>query len=249
MTIASPLISCLCITRNDTALLQRAIHCFLAQTYPNKELVIVYEDDNLQTALFLQTYPAGENIRSFSVPARPKSPLGALRNYSLQMAAGDYICQWDDDDWYHRERLAVQFRLMQQAGKDACILEQWLLFDGHTGKAYLSHKRYWEGSLLCRKDLVLQNQYAGLAQGEDTPTVTALSNAQHIHLVRQQAHLYIYNYHGRNTWDYRHFKDFFHYATLLPAQQSLLVEQVLMQQYDMIQAASLLDEAFTFAPS
>ena len=51
-SISLPLISCICITRNRPGYLSKAIVCFKQQTYPNKELVILYEEDDLLTAAF-----------------------------------------------------------------------------------------------------------------------------------------------------------------------------------------------------
>jgi len=44
-----PVISCICVTRKKPALLERAVRCFLIQSYQQKELVIVYEDDDQVT--------------------------------------------------------------------------------------------------------------------------------------------------------------------------------------------------------
>ena len=41
-----PLISCLCVTRARVALLNRAVRCFLDQSYPHIELVILFESDD-----------------------------------------------------------------------------------------------------------------------------------------------------------------------------------------------------------
>ena len=51
----TPLISCLCVTRARVPLLKRAVACFHAQTYPQKELVLLYEHDDRETAAFIDT--------------------------------------------------------------------------------------------------------------------------------------------------------------------------------------------------
>ena len=40
------LISCLCISKNNVDIVSQSIKSFLGQTYPNKELIFVYEDNN-----------------------------------------------------------------------------------------------------------------------------------------------------------------------------------------------------------
>src|SRR5688572_3738294 len=77
-----PLISCVCVTRNRPNLLQNVIACFLSQTYPNKELVIVYEDDDVATKVFLKQQRMPE-ISIFEVASASKLTLGALRNFSI----------------------------------------------------------------------------------------------------------------------------------------------------------------------
>ena len=68
-----PLISCICVTREKPSLLKRAIDCFLAQTYPNKELVILYEDDDYATEELVGAgFPDNSSIRLSKVPAYPK---------------------------------------------------------------------------------------------------------------------------------------------------------------------------------
>ncbi len=240
-----PLISCLCVTKNRPAQLSRTIQCFIAQTYPNKELVVVYEETDEPTNKVLQSFASQVNFKLVAVENNNTIvSLGDLRNLSIDNATGEYCCQWDDDDWYHPTRITAQFELMQQAGKDACVLEQWLFFDGHTKQAYLSHKRYWEGSLLCSKILMQQYQYAKLAKGEDTPLITALRSKNQIHLIQNKPHLYIYNYHGNNTWQYQHFKGFFHYSKLLNTEQSKWVEDVLSQSISVEEGAKLLTQSF-----
>src|SRR6187399_197150 len=102
-----PLISCLCITRNKIPLLKRAIHCFRNQTYPNKELILVFEDNDNDTKSFVKRLK-DKNISIYEIPSTPKLSLGELRNISIHKCKGEYFCQWDADDWYHNRRLETQ---------------------------------------------------------------------------------------------------------------------------------------------
>ena len=100
-------VSCLCVTRNRAALLRRAVACFLAQTHPAREMVVLYEDDDAITRQYLATL-SNPGVRPIEVPALPKQPLGALRNLAVGAARGRYVMQWDDDDWHGPERIAAQ---------------------------------------------------------------------------------------------------------------------------------------------
>ena len=88
--IDAPLISCLCVTRDKVPLLKRAIRSFLDQTYENRELVIIYEDDDLATIQFLNNI-VDSRVLKMEVPASPKLTLGKLRNLGMQNCNGEYF--------------------------------------------------------------------------------------------------------------------------------------------------------------
>src|SRR6267142_4013109 len=135
-----PLVSCLCITKNDLGQLRRAVRCFSGQSYPHKELVIVHE--GLGTAVTdwlgrLKTI----NVKIVPVPIRPKKSLGELRNISIAHARGEYFCQWDDDDWYHRDRVRVQLAQALTQRQPATFLMNWLIYNEKNSRAYFSQLR------------------------------------------------------------------------------------------------------------
>jgi glycosyltransferase involved in cell wall biosynthesis len=138
--------------------------------------------------------------------------LGALRNVSIRESHGDYIAQWDDDDWFSPLRLECQYETLIKSGKPACLLSRWTVYDAKTGRSYISNPRAWEGSLLCRKTAMVA--YPELPMGEDTPAIQQLLDACQVTLL-ERPELYIYAYHGRNVWDRRHWEDIFHCSTPL----------------------------------
>ena len=90
---AKPLVSCIMPTRDRRAYVGQAIEYFLRQDYPAKELIILDDGDD----------PIGD-----LVPDHPgisyhrldrRTVLGAKRNLACELAAGDLIAHWDDDDW------------------------------------------------------------------------------------------------------------------------------------------------------
>jgi hypothetical protein len=197
------LVSCVCVTRNRAAMLARAINCFLAQTHPARELVIVYEDTDLKTRHFLSGID-DPRVRIIEVPAALGLSLGALRNLAIDAAKGRWFCQWDDDDWHHPLRLAVQWRQLRASGKAACTLESWLIYDAMQQRAFVSECRAWEGSLLCDRDaLDADHHYPPLSRGEDTPFVERLTASGALVQINRPD-LYVYVYHGANTWDATH---------------------------------------------
>jgi glycosyltransferase involved in cell wall biosynthesis len=237
-----PLISCLCITRNSINLLQRAINCFKAQTYPVREMVIIYESDDLHIKNYLETV-SDDNIFYYEVPSSPKLPLGTLRNISVEKCSGTYFCQWDDDDWYAANRLEAQYEAIVKNCKAASMLSYWLMFDSHTHSAYLSSFRLWEGSILCLKSVIDDEvKYASLEKSEDTAVLKQLIQGNYIFPVIKP-NLYIYVFHGNNTWNYDHFNIFYRKSLRLSPAASDLIGDILEEKYSVEHATLLLNES------
>lgn len=221
-----PKISCLCISQNSVELIKRTINCFKAQTYPAKELIILYESDNSSTKYFLKEN-LYEEVYFYEIPSHPKLTLGALRNISIEKCSGEYFCQWDDDDWYASNRLEVQYKAIVHNSKAASMLAYWLMYDHIGEQAYLSSFRLWEGSILCKRSLVDNNiKYADLTRSEDTSLLKQLIDGNHIFPIIKP-NLYIYTFHGSNTWGYDHFKIFFKKSLKLSSNASEIVRNVL----------------------
>jgi len=88
-----PLISCLCLTRKRTQLLKRAALCFQAQTYLNRELIIVFGDDDPDTKRVVEEM-GDERFVSIEVKNYSQRVLGEIRNLSIKKSNGDYFCLW-----------------------------------------------------------------------------------------------------------------------------------------------------------
>jgi len=222
-----PKISCLCVTNNRVSDLKKAVSYFDAQSYQNKELVIVYLSSDTSTKDFLDQI---ENnlIKRVSVENTEGITLGDLRNISIRESSGSYVCNWDDDDWYHPQRLRIQFDEMRRNGKRASILSYLIMFDNNTKEAYVTHRRFWENSVFCEKKLLeeMSIRYPSMNKEEDTPFVNCLRKAGVIFPI-VQAQLYIYRFTGRNTCDSNHFKLLFQYSKKLSPQSSKKISDIL----------------------
>ena len=242
MNSQPPLISCVCVTRRKPELLARAIECFSAQTYPNKEMIILYEDDDPATAAFVAAgFPADSGVRLFRVPAYPKIALGELRNLAVRIARGEFVCQWDDDDWYHMRRLEEQYVKLFEEGRHGSIMTQWLVFDSLTSTAYVSHVRLWEGSILCKKSILQLKAYEDKPLGEDTATIEYLARIDCLHFLAETPGLYIYVYHGSNTWNYDHWCAIFRCSTALSAADSQVISDILKGRYSVCDGSRYID--------
>lgn len=201
-----PYVSCLCVTHKKPIMLNRAINCYYNQTYKNKQLVIIYEESDNPTVEYINKNTFGPDIKLVKINNRgSKLSLGELRNISVNEAEGDYVCQWDDDDWYSCDRLEIQMKYILDKGKSASILIQWIIFDSINKKSYLSFYYPWEGSILCKRAIIQKTPYPPLARGEDTCVIKSLIERDLVVFISDNPELYIYNYHGQNTWDCLHF--------------------------------------------
>jgi glycosyltransferase involved in cell wall biosynthesis len=236
-----PLISCLCVTRDKVPLLKRAMRSFQDQTYGNRELVIVYEDDDLATRQFLD-HISDSTILKTEVPISPKLTLGELRNLGIQRCNGEYFCQWDDDDWSHNNRLTFQMDVIKKSELPACIMIHWLVYDVTENQAYISNRRPWEGSIVCKRSLITDEiGYDPSLRGEDTTVISRLFSRNLVFPIVMPK-LYIYVYHGRNTWGHEHWKKIFEASRKLSVTSSRMIRDILDGKYSGEKASALLDQ-------
>lgn len=236
---AAPSIGCLCITRNSVFQLERAIQCFYAQDYPNKALLVIYESDHAERYKTVVSRHK-DKVEFIEIPSIPKRLLGELRNIAIDSCVEEYICQWDDDDWYASSRLSTQMNVLKANFKPACMLGYWIVYDSLEMRAYLSPFKFWEGSILCKRSILSENfRYGNLARGEDTVLLKSLLFENMLVPVISPA-LYIYVFHGGNTWGRDHFKRFFDTGKRLSDEYSLLVSRILSREVSVIEGSTLL---------
>lgn len=212
-----PRISCLTATYKRLPALKRAIDCFCAQSYPNKELVIVTDgSERYYQAILRYIDTLGvNNIKVEFLPGK-KYTLGAIRNITLACASGDIICQWDDDDQYHPERLLVQALWLFNQQADVCyftdqlhyfshlntvVWEDWT-FGGHTTGEW----QLIPGTLMMYTDKRYHYPETGddAIKGEDSSFLNAFYHEKKIARLAGAGPLYLYTCHGNNTFSVDH---------------------------------------------
>ncbi|MCW9707362.1 glycosyltransferase family 2 protein [Fodinibius salsisoli] len=199
-----PKVSCLTVTANRKHLMKRAIQCFQNQTYPNKELVII--DDGEQDLDDLLSPLPSNQVKYVKLENTPDNTLGKLRNRSLEEANGDFLVQWDDDDWYHPERISIQAQTLLD-GYDACCLSGALMhldeepYMQHPYVGYLPDGI--PGSIMHRSDDNIR--YPHTRRAEDTVYLKEWMAQRYLQLPNHYSHLFIRCYHGSNTWEKDHF--------------------------------------------
>lgn len=166
--MTGPLVTCLMPTAGRRPHVPHAIESFLAQDHGPRELVIV--DDGHDAVADL--VPHDERIRYVRVAAGRS--LGAKRNLGCQLARGEIIVHWDDDDWSVPWRLSYQLQALAGQAADICGLDRLWFFDAQRELAW--HYRYprartpWlAGSSLCfRRSVWLRHRFPDVTIGEDT---------------------------------------------------------------------------------
>ncbi len=193
------------VTADRHDLCVRAVWCYQQQTYPHKELVVLDNGHKAMESL-LKDLPA-DQVRYKKIERTPDLILGDIRNQALDMATGDLIIpQWDDDDWYHPDRIQLQVDELDK-GYDACALAGTLM---HVNQAPYFDKPYIgllpngvPPTIMHRRDDAIR--YPSLPRTEDTVYVNEWLKKSYVQLPEKYAYLYIRAFHGANTWEVDHF--------------------------------------------
>ena len=119
--MALPFVSVLTPTFNRRKFIPTAIACFKAQEYPHNRMEWLILDDGTDKVkdLFDDAIAGGlTNVRYVALPEGEKLPIGAKRNRLNEMATGEIVVCWDDDDYYPPTRVSKAVnRLRSVAGK------------------------------------------------------------------------------------------------------------------------------------
>lgn len=144
--------------RNRLRRARKAVNQFVAQSYPNKQIVIVNASD-----LDITNVPHKQVLElKWNGDANPS--VGAMRNFAIDNAEGDLLFPfWDDDDVYDRDLLA--FLVACDNAKGGVMLRSQVRVDIKNSVAY-SHVEPdgIPNTLLCQKTAARFEEKTG---GED----------------------------------------------------------------------------------
>jgi glycosyltransferase involved in cell wall biosynthesis len=163
---AGPLVSCIMPTAGRPDFVAKAIRRFLEQDYPHKEMIIVDDGEPSVEALV----PAHPAIRYRRLANR--ASIGAKRNIACEMALGELIAHWDDDDWMAADWLRTQVETLRNSAADICGLDHVLFYAPAARQAWryvYDGARPWvAGGTLCyTRALWRQNRFPDIDVGED----------------------------------------------------------------------------------
>jgi glycosyltransferase involved in cell wall biosynthesis len=212
-----PHVTCAMITRDRFEMARASIACYLNQTYPQRDLLIVCESspgERQTLAEYLATLRRPD-IRMIHFPSG-EHPLGALRNISFANAEGELVCQWDDDDLHHPDRISKQVDYMLEHECAACFLSDQLQYVARTRSLYwcdwrqASRVRRWApcipNTLLCKRESGVRYPETGAEsqRSEDLYFMLGLFESQPVAILDGRGTLYLYITHGTNTWNEEH---------------------------------------------
>jgi len=190
-----------------------AARCFLEQTYPaeHRELLIVNDGDYRMNGFEEHVDGTGRPlVREVRIPPG-KHKLGDLRNTGIEESWGDYIIQWDDDDWHGPGRMVMQSEpLAADQARTCTFLNRQLRYSFTLNSAKTFTTNRIHGTIMHRKCDI---RYPSRGMMEDTDfmqkyiTSCGLDSIVDIDVPREQCdQLYIRFHHGddENTWPAAH---------------------------------------------
>ena len=204
-------------------MVRRAIDCYASQDYQPRELVIV--SDGEEDYEDLRRYAAARCASQLTMRAvaQGSKPLGALRNAAIELAHGEIVCQWDDDDLSHPRRISAQVEMLQSEDAVACFLTDQLHLMARDRQLYWcdwARPRGWPlpsstipNTLLCRKACATGGYpEAGplSRRSEDAYFMRRLLTRAKVARLSGHGWLYVYVCHGTNTWHESHHLDIVH---------------------------------------
>lgn len=166
-------VTCIMPTADRRGFVPLAIAHFLEQDYEDRELIVL--DDGAQPVEDLK--PDDPRVRY--VREEAKAPIGVKRNRLCELARGDVILHWDDDDWMAPWRVRYQVERLLAAGADVCGLDRPLFYDPAARQAwqyiYPTNAAPWVyGATLCyTKAFWRRNPFPPVSVGEDSRFVWA----------------------------------------------------------------------------
>lgn len=196
----APLVTAVMITgKSDKreALARMSVKSFLDQTYRRRELLIL-NHGNYELKI---GHPLVQEVM-----VEEKKSLGEMRNMGLDLAKGDWIIQWDDDDYHHPHRILYQMAHRRDNGGTAVLLRKQIRVDMINGEAIcVESEEGIAGTILHATNT--ETRYPLVDQTEDA--AFAMGFRQRIILDNDSETwpgpaLYLRFYHGDNVMNHEH---------------------------------------------
>lgn len=138
-----PVVTAIMPTRGRPLFAAGAVQMFLAQTWPNKQLVIV---DDLDARSF-DSPPEGANVHYRLLEKR--LTIGEKRNVAVAVGGGDILIHFDDDDIYSPDYIEHQVNHLLDSGLDVVGYNEIDFLNEETGERWNYRNPRPIGATLC----------------------------------------------------------------------------------------------------
>ena len=120
--------------------------CFVDQSWPDKELVVVETYHDEPSAFFQHIARVDSRLKYTAIkrPVGEDLTVGAKRNLTILLASGQYCVNFDDDDLYANRYVESMVTQMQQRNLVALTLSGWHNFFEARGSAGYSGPKSWD---------------------------------------------------------------------------------------------------------
>lgn len=200
-----PLVTATMPTRDRPEFAVQAVRYFLDQDYPNKEMVVL--EDGIPT---LEGRLSDDPRVRYVATGKPLRSIGAMRNEACELARGEIVAHWDDDDWYGPERLSRQVEPIRSGDADLTALRDSVMLDLATWRFWRTqpdlHRRIFYigdvhgATMTYRRRIWEEAKFPDQSLAEDAIFLQrALDMGSRLHAIDAKG-LFIYIRHGANAW-------------------------------------------------
>lgn len=198
------LVSCVCPTYNRRQYLPNLLKIYKLQTYPHKFMELVILDDSEKSNQdiideYTKRYPE-LNIRY--IFSSERLTLGKKRNMLNELAKGEYIVCFDDDDYYSTDRVSHAIQKMKQTKINLAGSSILHIYYTHLGeiyefgpygpfhatngtlayhKSYLSTHKYNDEAKMQEEPVFLNNYKSPMVQLSPYKTMLCISHTSNTH--------------------------------------------------------------------
>lgn len=203
--MSRPFVSCLCPTYNRRHFLPNLLYLFTQQTYPKELSELVILDDSTQSNqdlidAYVKNHP-DHQIRYQWLSQH--IPLGHKRNLLNQMAKGDYIVCFDDDDYYPPERISHAIMRLQATKQLIAGSTILIVYFVELGEVYqfgpYGPNHATNGTLAYHRDYLRNHHYEDHATSREESIF--LDYYRHLIVQLDPSKTIICLDHGHNTFD------------------------------------------------
>ncbi|HEX8532534.1 MAG TPA: glycosyltransferase, partial [Allosphingosinicella sp.] len=147
-----PRVSCLMVVTDEDALAETSLSGFLAQTYPDKELVLI--DATGSAPAWIDEAARQEGVKVLRLPRQARGAPAwtdpAWTDLALRQARGDYLCIWDADALHDPVRLEYQLAALA-VGADASVIGTSIRLELDRRRLSIGAFEPWQTSFFCRR--------------------------------------------------------------------------------------------------